>query len=72
MQNDNGHLQIEKTLAMQDAKLDAIFISVEKTRKYFLVVMWITVAMVVLPILGMLIAIPKFINIYTSSLDGLL
>ena len=55
-----------------EEKLDAIYVSVEKTRKYFLVVMWITIIAVVLPVLGLVIAIPRFINTYTSTLEGLL
>jgi len=72
LENTESGTYNERALAIQDAKLDAIYESVEKTRKYFLVVMWVTVAMVVLPLLGMIIAIPKFINMYTSTLDGLL
>ncbi len=53
-------------------KVDAIYKSVEKTRKYFLVVMWVTIAMVVLPALGLIFAIPVFLNSYASALDGLL
>lgn len=63
---------LQDALDTQDAKLDAIFVSVEKTRRYFLIIMWVTVIMVVLPLIGMMIAIPKFINTYTSTLDGLL
>ena len=64
--------EVKQMLQEQDAVLGAIYESVEKTRKYFLVVMWVTVGAVVLPMLGMLIAIPKFINMYTTTLDGLL
>ncbi len=64
--------ETQQKLESLDAKLNAIYESVEKTRKYFLVVMWVTLGAVVLPLLGMLIAIPKFINTYTSTLDGLL
>ena len=65
---------IQKKLEEQDAKLDAIFVSVEKTRKYFLVILWITVILVVLPIVGLIFAIPAFINTYTGlgGLEGLL
>ncbi len=55
-----------------EAKLDAIYESVEKTRKYFLIVMWTSVAMVFLPAIGLIFAIPTFIEVYTSSLGGLL
>ncbi|MFC1731921.1 hypothetical protein ACFL6I_16505 [candidate division KSB1 bacterium] len=63
---------IQNKLEEQDAKLDAIFTSVEKTRKYFLVIIWITVIAVALPAIGLIFAIPSFINTYTSSLEGLL
>lgn len=55
-----------------EAKLDAIYISTEKTRRYFQIVMWVTIAMIVLPFIGLLFAIPIFINIYTSTLNGLM
>ena len=63
---------VQKSLEEQRAKLDAIFISVEKTRKYFLVIIWITVALVVLPAIGLIFALPSFIDTYTTSLEGLL
>ena len=56
----------------QNAKLDAIYASVEKTRKYFQIVLWVTVATVVLPIIGLMIALPIFLNTYMSSFDALL
>jgi hypothetical protein len=64
-------LDIQVKLDEQDKKLDAIYLSVEKTRKYFQIVMWVTIAMVVLPVLGLIIVIPMFINTYLSSFEGL-
>ncbi|MCA9363179.1 hypothetical protein KC851_02575 [Candidatus Kaiserbacteria bacterium] len=55
-----------------EEKIDAIYDSVEKTRKYFLVMMWVSLAVVVLPALGLIFAIPAFINSYTASFEGLL
>ena len=46
----------------QDEKLDAIYKSVEKTRKYFLWTLIISVALIVLPLIGMIFAIPAFLN----------
>lgn len=63
---------IQKKLEEQGAMLNAILTSVEKTRKYFLIVIWITVIMVVFPAIGLIFAIPSFIDTYTSSLEGLL
>ncbi len=58
--------EIQKKLADQEAKLDAIYRSVEKTRKYFLVVLWVTVLAVVLPSIGLVFAIPSFLSTYSS------
>ena len=63
---------IETQLQELRERVDAIYVSVEKTRKYFLVVMWVTIALVVLPVLGLLFAIPAFINSYMTSFEGLL
>ena len=63
---------IKNKLLEQDAKLDAIYKSVEKTRKYFLVIVWVTIIAVVLPVIGLAFAIPSFLNVYIGSLDGLL
>lgn len=55
-----------------EAKIDAIYTSVEKTRKYFQVVMWVTIALVVLPAIGLIFVIPAFISSYTTALEGLI
>ncbi len=60
---------IIKKLDEQDKKIEAIFVSVEKTRKYFLWTMIITVAAVVLPLIGLLFAIPSFLSSYSSALN---
>lgn len=64
--------ETQKKIEEMDQKLNTIYASVEKTRKYFLVTMWVTLAMVVLPILGLLFVIPAFLNSYTSTLEGLI
>lgn len=56
----------------QEAKLDKIFSSVEKTRKYLLTTMWITIIMVVLPLVIAIFVVPMFINSYMSAFEGLL
>ena len=66
MQDDQS-----KELAELEAKVDAIYISVEKTRKYFLWTMIITVALFVLPLIGLLFAIPAFINNYVGGMQGI-
>lgn len=63
---------IQKRLDAQDEYLRRIYISVEKTRKYFLWTLITTLVMFLLPLVGLIFVIPQFINSYTSALDGLL
>lgn len=64
--------EIIKKLDEQSAKIEAVFRSVEKTRKYFLWSMIITIAMIILPIIGLIIIIPWFLKTLTSAYGGLL
>ena len=54
-------------LDAQDKKLDAIYISVEKTRKYFQWTLIATIVMFVLPLIGIAAIIPWFINTMLSA-----
>lgn len=49
-----------------EAKINKIYESVEKTRKYFLWTMIITVIVLVLPIIGLIIAIPAFLSTFST------
>jgi len=61
--------EILKKIEAQDKKLEDIYCSVEKTRKYFLWTLIITVVLFILPIVGLLFAIPKFLDIYAGGLN---
>lgn len=61
--------EILAKLEKQEQKIDEIYQSVEKTRKYFLAIIIISVVAFVLPLIGILFAIPSFIDTYTSTLD---
>ena len=63
---------MQKKLDEQTAKLDAIFVSVEKTRKYFLVTLWISVLVIILPLIGLIIVVPFFISTFSQTYKGLL
>jgi hypothetical protein len=52
-----------------NAKLDKIYASVESTRKYMKWTAIITIALIVLPLIGLVFAIPSFINTYTQALN---
>jgi len=60
--------EIKTKLEEQNAKIDAILESVEKTRKYFLTTMWVTIAVIVIPMIGLFFVIPQFLNSYLAPL----
>ena len=62
--------ELQQKLDAQEKMLTGIYISVEKTRKYFMWTLVITVAMFVLPLIGLLIVIPGFISTYSSMYSG--
>ena len=62
---------ILKKLAEQDVKIDAIYKSVEKTRKYFLTIIWVTVITIVLPLIGLMFVLPTFFSSYMGQLQGI-
>lgn len=61
--------ELSRKLADQDKKLDAIYKSVEKTRKYFLWTLIITAAVIVLPLIGIAFLFPLYLR--TLNLGGL-
>jgi len=50
-----------------DKKLDAIYKSVEKTRKYFLFTLIVSVVFIVLPLVGLIFIIPMFLRTLTAG-----
>lgn len=56
--------EILKKIEAQDKKLEEIHNSIEKMRKYFLWTLIITIAVIVLPLIGLIFAIPQFLNYY--------
>jgi hypothetical protein len=64
--------ELKTKIEVLEAKIDAIYVSAEKSRKYFLAVLWITIIAVVLPALGLVFAIPAFLRSTVGSLEGLM
>ncbi len=60
---------VQKKLEDLEKKIDAVYVSAEKTRKYFLILMIVSIVAFVLPLLGLLFAIPTFISTYQSMLS---
>jgi hypothetical protein len=63
--------ETQEKMANLEKKVDAIYASVEKTRKILLWTGIITVAVIVLPLIAMVFVIPSFVSNYTSALGGL-
>ena len=60
-------IELKAKLEQQEQKIEAIFESVEKMRKYFLWTLVVTVITFVLPLLVLIIAIPWFLKTLTSA-----
>lgn len=61
--------ELLQRLDAQEKKIDAIYKSVEKTRRYFKWTLIITIALIVLPAIGLIFVIPFYLN--TLNLSGL-
>ena len=64
--------EITTKLAELDTKINHIYESVEKTRKYLLTMLIVSVAVVVLPLIAMIFVVPMVMNTLTSAYSGLL
>ncbi|MFA6386605.1 MAG: hypothetical protein WCW04_02445 [Candidatus Paceibacterota bacterium] len=65
-------MDTNQKLDEMNKKIDAIYASVEKTRKYFKWTMIITVVVLVLPLIGLLFALPSFMANYVGGINGTL
>jgi len=63
--------EMQNKIAGMERKIDEIYVSVEKTRKYFFWTMVITLVVVVLPLIGLMFAIPSFLSNYTDTINTL-
>jgi hypothetical protein len=59
---------MEEKLLELEKKIDTIYVSVEKTRKYFLWTLIFTLVLFFLPLIGLLFAIPVFLQTLTGGL----
>lgn len=63
--------EILKKLEEQGRKIEEIFISVEKMKKYFLWTLMISLAFIFLPMIGLMFVIPQFLNTLNTGSLGL-
>lgn len=59
--------ELQQKFEEQEGKLNQIYASVEKMRKYFLWTLVITLATVVLPLIGLVFVIPWFLHTILST-----
>ena len=62
--------EIRQRLDALEKKIDAVYVSAEKTRKYFLTVIIVSVVAFILPLIGLLFAVPSFLSTY-GAMGGL-
>jgi len=63
--------ETRKRLDTQDELLGQIYVSVEKTRKYFLWTLITSLVLFILPLVGLMFVIPQFLSTYSQALGGL-
>ena len=59
--------EIFAKLAALEQKIDAIYVSVEKTRKYFLWTLIVTLITFVFPLIALALVIPWFLRVMESA-----
>ncbi|GEM_PF-227433 len=66
-------IRMEQELAVKiealEKKVDAVYASSEKMRKYFLWTLVVTAAVVILPLIGLIFVIPQFLSSYSGTLQ---
>lgn len=58
---------IEMLLRTQEEKLNAVILSIDKMRKYFMWTFVITVIALLLPLIGIVVAVPWILRVMTSA-----
>ena len=61
--------EVLKKLTELEQKVDAVYKSAEKTRKYFMGTLIISVVFLVLPLIALVFVIPQFLNAISENLD---
>ena len=64
--------KIQEQLDEQEIRINEILISVRKTERYMRITFWVTIIIVVLPVIVLAVTLPSIISSYTSTLNGLM
>ncbi|MBU4141313.1 hypothetical protein KKE99_00355 [Patescibacteria group bacterium] len=68
---ENIEIEILKKIDENNKKIDAVYESVEKTRKYFLWSAALNILVFILPLIGLVLIIPWFLSAMDYSKLGL-
>jgi len=63
--------KIKEQLNEQEVKINEILKSVKSAEKYMKLTFWVTIIVVVLPLVIFIFAIPSIIRTFTTSMAGL-
>jgi hypothetical protein len=61
--------ELKQKIASLEQKIDSVYQSTEKTRKYFLYTLIATVVVFVLPLIGLMFALPSFFATYSEIMN---
>jgi hypothetical protein len=64
-------LNTDQKLDEINKKVEAVYVSVEKTRKYFKWTMIITIALFIIPLIALMFVIPSFMTNYVGQIQSL-
>lgn len=60
---------VQERLDAMEVKIDTTLKAVKKIQWYMTVTAWVTIAVIVLPMLGLLFAIPALLSSYTEAMN---
>jgi uncharacterized Rmd1/YagE family protein len=60
---------INQKLEDINKKLDLILVQSQSAKRHSQIVFWITIALIVLPLIGLVFAIPSFLSTYNTALN---
>ncbi|OGD68040.1 hypothetical protein A3E89_02735 [Candidatus Campbellbacteria bacterium RIFCSPHIGHO2_12_FULL_35_10] len=64
--------ELKNKIEELEKKVEAVYHSVEKIRKYFLLIFWVTLITFVVPLILMMFVVPMFMRNYLGSFQGLI
>lgn len=64
--------ELKNKIEELEKKIEAVYHSVERIRKYFLLIFWVTLVTFILPLIALAFIIPMFMSSYMGSFEGLI